>query len=473
MSYQFIKTIKRHSSNPNDQTLAKIAEMIHDPLKRVNLRTRNHLPLRLACENGDIPLVKLLLDNGASARFDGDKPLGLACKHGHLEIAQLLIGGSGANVRAKGGKFLKSAAKNGHADIVEMLLEHGIRFDAKALNSAISKGHLAVVRHLAKRTKNPATPKAVCKAISADAVDVVKLLLDSGLIAPRHYIHTMMASISARNIDIIRILLDRGADFSQLNYGYCAAQPIFYDREIVTLLMDNCPSEKLTQQLAENELRMAVSCDYDGDLRHLLCKVRFVNHAVIQHVCRKSPIASILQLLDIEMPESGLEVGLKAACMASRYDVVKILIQRGAKLPEFYWPDHLIALMMYDDMKMLAFAIEHGLKLGARVLASLLNEHPKVIDLLLERKYRFLHDNGCEIFREACKYNQERVVRPLLQYDPTMARFWSKRYSARITELFHVYGDEHTLAELRSRLTDNKLEQFEAAKPSKPPKSAN
>jgi len=205
---------------------------------------------------------------------------------------------------------------------------------------------------------------------------------------------------------------------------------------------------------------------------HLLRLSVYINHAVMQHVCTISPIESVQQLLKTERSQSYLDMALEGACMVFRCDVVELLIQNGANCPEHMWSEKLTKAMMCDDMRMLTFVINCGAKLGARVLAYLFHDYPEAADRLLECKYRFLYDNGCEIFRKACKKARNDAVRTLLQYDPTLARYWHRQYDPQITELFHVYGDEHTLAELKGRLTDRQLTHFEAAKPHKPPKSA-
>lgn len=55
---------------------------------------KNCSPLFVACHNGHVKTVKLLLENGADINVcntDGESPLLIACLNGHVEIAVLLF----------------------------------------------------------------------------------------------------------------------------------------------------------------------------------------------------------------------------------------------------------------------------------------------------------------------------------------------------------------------------------------------
>ena len=76
------------------------------------MNSRDHcgwLPLHEACNHGNLEVVRILLDNGASVndpggpRCDGVTPLIDAAVNGHVDIVKLLVE-KGANVLLKNGQ---------------------------------------------------------------------------------------------------------------------------------------------------------------------------------------------------------------------------------------------------------------------------------------------------------------------------------------------------------------------------------
>lgn len=102
-------------------------------------------PLHIACENGNLEITKLLLQNGAQVNAlmefnDGNEaeknisPLHIACYHGHVRIVKLLLM-YGATVNAatswfeeklwkRGWTSAHIAAVRGHNEVLKILLKH-------------------------------------------------------------------------------------------------------------------------------------------------------------------------------------------------------------------------------------------------------------------------------------------------------------------------------------------------------------
>ena len=74
--------------------------------------------------NNHLPIVKLLLKNGADIHFNNDLALRLACKKGLLDIVKFLVV-SGANIDAANNDAIINAIDNGHDDVVKYLVEMG------------------------------------------------------------------------------------------------------------------------------------------------------------------------------------------------------------------------------------------------------------------------------------------------------------------------------------------------------------
>jgi hypothetical protein len=100
-------------------------------------------PLYQAAGEGDINMVKTLLDQGSDVNetFDSLTPLMRASREGHIEVVKVLLD-RGANINAKsnmGRTALSMAANEGHINIVNFLLDRGAD-----LNFAIiSASHLS------------------------------------------------------------------------------------------------------------------------------------------------------------------------------------------------------------------------------------------------------------------------------------------------------------------------------------------
>nr|XP_018915883.1 PREDICTED: tonsoku-like protein [Bemisia tabaci] len=111
------------------------------PVRKRNSRSSNLMkrnekgetPLHVACERGNLALVKNLIKQGHLLDVQdaaGWLPLHEACNHGHVKVVEELIN-AGANINDRGGPGcegitpLHDAASSGHLDVIELLLDHG------------------------------------------------------------------------------------------------------------------------------------------------------------------------------------------------------------------------------------------------------------------------------------------------------------------------------------------------------------
>ena len=165
--------------------------------------------LHWAAENGDLPMVRLLLASNspinAPSSFEsnhGVTPLHLASQDGHAQIVNELLKYEHCyrdplkNTSDRSSITpLHQAAYNGHLDTVKALIEHGADVSRKtdngytSLHYAAQQGHTDIARELIEADvelnamatlNNQANITALHLAVQNDATDLVALLLQSG-----------------------------------------------------------------------------------------------------------------------------------------------------------------------------------------------------------------------------------------------------------------------------------------------------
>ena len=186
-------------------------ESIQDDIKRgldinVWLPGMTHKPIHMAVYTGNLDIVKLLLDNGASINMRDSfdyTPLHHAANRKKLEdpnsmeinaklidIAKLLIDRGAKHLDSgNDGTPLDLAARNGDLEMVDLLINRGanLLYSEKALHYASEKGHLPMVKYLVKRgypvnkiIGGIYTETPLDRAIKKDHYDVVRYLVVVG-----------------------------------------------------------------------------------------------------------------------------------------------------------------------------------------------------------------------------------------------------------------------------------------------------
>jgi ankyrin repeat protein len=100
----------------------------------------DNTPLHAAAHNGDLEMVRVLLDYGVDVNSQNDghcTPLDFASRNGHRNdsrVVQFLIEhGADLNTRASRSGFapLHRASKNGRIEVVRLLVEHGVNVEVQ------------------------------------------------------------------------------------------------------------------------------------------------------------------------------------------------------------------------------------------------------------------------------------------------------------------------------------------------------
>ena len=134
------------------------------PLLRYSGHPDEYSPLCEACKRGNVDIVRLLLDNGATPNLDIDRepPLNAAVRFRHIRVVELLLS-RGVDVNAGKQGFCKytsalcCACTDDQLDMVKLLLHHGAKINidntgfllyTSPLVVAAKKRHQAVVELL-------------------------------------------------------------------------------------------------------------------------------------------------------------------------------------------------------------------------------------------------------------------------------------------------------------------------------------
>lgn len=145
-----------------------------------DMRCSNNYPLRVACDNGCVPIVRLLLERGITledVRANRNEAICAACVKGHTGVVRLLldthrVGLTHEDLCARENYALRSAVWQGHVDIVRLLVEAGglTRDDVAdgnfAVILAIRFRRVAMVRYLVEELEVP-VPEGLAEAARA------------------------------------------------------------------------------------------------------------------------------------------------------------------------------------------------------------------------------------------------------------------------------------------------------------------
>lgn len=114
----FIKAIKEQN----------ILEVVRMAKMQADVYQNNHLPIRLACQLGNVEIVKVLINKDVCLHFNDEEPLRIANHFQHFEIFKLLLE-TGANPFVLEHEVLRVSIDNKNYSHILLLLEHGYDFD--------------------------------------------------------------------------------------------------------------------------------------------------------------------------------------------------------------------------------------------------------------------------------------------------------------------------------------------------------
>ena len=188
------------------------------------------LPVLVACESGNLPVVEHLCKADAAAVNGAHTkpPLIIAAEKGHVAIAKFLCDRD-ADIECRdihGGTALHQAVESGQTAIVKLLLKRRVNVNAQSYNKrtplhiAAEKGHLAIAeflcdRHAKIEYTDSYNDTAIHQAVKSGQTAIVELLLERGALinAQGHDGRTPLHMAAEKgHLAIAEFLCDRDAN---------------------------------------------------------------------------------------------------------------------------------------------------------------------------------------------------------------------------------------------------------------------
>ncbi|XP_037094837.1 ankyrin repeat and KH domain-containing protein 1-like [Pollicipes pollicipes] len=380
-----------------------------------------------ACQHGNVPVVRRLLDEGSSVNETtekGESLLALACHSGYYELAQVLLA-MRANVEDRGMKGdctpLMEAATAGHVEVVRLLIKHKADVNAQSssgntpLMYACSGGHVEVVRALLQAganiedaNENGHTP--LMEAASAGHVDVAQILLDHGAGINTHSNEFKESALTLAcykgHLAMVRFLLEAGADQEhKTEEMHTALMEASMDGhvEVARLLLDSGAQVNMPADSFESPLTLA-ACGGHVELALLLldrgANIEEVNdegYTPLMEAAREGHEEMVALLLSQEaninaITEETQETALTLACCGGFVEVADFLIQAGADV-ELGASTPLMEAAQEGHLELVKYLMERGANVNAvtqtggdtALTYACENGHTAVAEVLLER----------------------------------------------------------------------------------------
>ncbi len=189
----------------------------------IDIHAKNDEPFREAAKNGHINIVKLLLEHGANQSADNDWALRWACDGGKIDVVELLLK-AGSQVHYDNDWAIRCSAGKGYIKIVELLIEYGGDIHSnneECLLESVVRGHLEMLQFLYKNGGdiNINDGKLLGLAIEKNHIEIVKYLLDRNINVNANGGFPLKFAATNGLFEIVKILIEKGADINAEN-GY-------------------------------------------------------------------------------------------------------------------------------------------------------------------------------------------------------------------------------------------------------------
>ena len=424
------------------------------PERYLFIRYEEATPLHAACANSRLPLVQLLLEQGADIEKTNESsatPLIAAVRAKDLSvICSLLDAGADVN-HAVDVTPLSEAAEKGELEIVEELLSAGAIIGGpstkeNALARACrSRQHIVAELFLANLRSNEyeveICHEALSAAVESGDCEIVRVLLEHGL-SPSFKM--LRRACRAGGLEVVKMLADTGIDVNEddgedeplLHLAACNSRP-----DIVQFLISRGANTMLRSARYGSPLIAALEGTMAPFLRSYSQPESCRSLAMTLPRPQSKPEIYIVPMMKAQQ-KSGYNEILKCE------ETVRILFDAGAEMDttirKFGNALHLASYMGSEVIvRHLLERTEDINVIGgyfkSPLIAGLKGDHPSIVDLLLDRDSDVnlsLPEYG-SVLHYACEYGSKRPIQSLLDHGADVNAYDDKHGSVLATALSH------------------------------------
>ena len=215
---KLVETGKVDLHKENDRVLRLAVENGHLPVaeflipKGMNIRARDNALVRSAAKNGHQAVVAYLIMKGANIHARDNEAVRQAAQHGHLSVVKFLEE-KGADVNARNGEALRLAARRGFLAIVEFLVEKGVPIHEHAFRLAAEHRHLAIVKFFFQQQETiPINAQLLQMLAEKSDLAMMDFLIERGADIHTHDDKLLALAIKQNNSNLIKLLIDKEID---------------------------------------------------------------------------------------------------------------------------------------------------------------------------------------------------------------------------------------------------------------------
>jgi len=123
--------------------------------RNFDLHFETEYPLQIACQYGNMDIVKFLVEDGANIHADNELAFRWSCSHGKLEIVKYLLESTNytINLYAETCNAMRYVCINNHFEIFKFLLDIGFKIDYSDYGIicwAADEGNLEMLKHISQ-----------------------------------------------------------------------------------------------------------------------------------------------------------------------------------------------------------------------------------------------------------------------------------------------------------------------------------